>query len=193
MGIEFELKYQATAELLDAIAKDLQGTVQQFEMRTTYYDTADRQLSARRWTLRQRLENHISVCTFKTPGTDNARVEFEVQCDQILPAIPALCKLSGEPALAVLAAKGLLAICGARFHRTAVTVQLEDAVAEVALDLGVLQGGNKELPLCEVEVEWKDGNCAAVAAYGAALAERYGLKPEHQSKFRRASLLAGGN
>ena len=192
MGVEFELKYKATPEVLEQLQQALPGEATHFEMRTTYYDTADRQLSDRRWTLRQRMENDISVCTLKTPGADGARAEFEVQCDQILPAIPMLCKLSGEPALAVLAAKGLQALCGARFHRTAVTVQLEGAVAEVALDLGVLLGGNKERPLCEVEVEWKDGSAESVAAYGASLAEAYGLEPEPLSKFRRAALLAGG-
>ena len=114
-----------------------------------------------------------------------------MECQNILPAIPVLCKLSGEPALAVLAAGGLQEICGASFHRTAVTVQLDGAVAEVALDRGVLLGGGKELPLYEIEVELKSGDRAAVIAFAQELAARFDLEPESQSKFRRAMLLGG--
>ena len=193
MGIEYELKYRATAEVLEQLLQTLSGQVQHFEMRTAYYDTADGQLSARRWTLRRRMENQLSVCTLKTPGADGARSEFEVECPDILQALPILCKLSNLPELAQLTAPGVQEVCGASFHRIAVTVQLDGAVAEVALDRGVLLGGGKELPLCEVEVELKDGSEAVVSAYGADLSKRFGMEPESQSKFRRAALLAGGN
>ena len=191
MGIEFELKYKATPELLAAVAAAVEGETAHFEMRTTYYDTVHRQLSERHWTLRRRMENDRSVCTLKTPAVGGDRGEFEVECQNILPAIPVLCKLSGEPALAVLAAGGLQEICGASFHRTAVTVQLDGAVAEVALDRGVLLGGGKELPLYEIEVELKSGDRAAVIAFAQELAARFDLEPESQSKFRRAMLLGG--
>ena len=192
MGIEFELKYKATAEILDAVLASLDGSVTHYNMRTSYYDTADRDFSARHWTLRRRMENNTSVCTLKTPGADGARSEFEVECDCIEFAIPELCKLSGltEPALFV--EKGLHAICGASFHRIAVTLSLEGAVVEVALDRGLLLGGSQTLPLCELEVELKSGDKAVAIAFADSLVARFGLTPEPQSKFRRAALLAGG-
>ena len=192
MGVEFELKYKATPEVLEQLQQTLPGEAAHFEMRTTYYDTVDGQLSQRHWTLRKRMENDISVCTLKTPGSDGTRGEFEVECDLIYQAVPALCKLSGEPALAVLAAQGLQEVCGASFHRIAVTIQMDDAVAEVALDKGLLLGCGKKLPFCEVEVELKDGNPETVVAYGKSLADRFCLANESQSKFRRAFILAGG-
>ncbi len=192
MGSEFELKYKAAPEIQEALLAELSGKQQHFEMQTTYYDTPSRQLSARHWTLRQRMENSISICTLKTPGIDGVRGEFETECDEIRKAIPVLCKLSNESELAQLAASGLQEVCGARFHRTAVTVALEGAVAEVALDRGILLGGGKELPFCEIEVELKEGDRSAVIAYAALLADRFGLQPEPLSKFRRASDLAGG-
>ena len=193
MGSEFELKYRATPDALADIAKALEGTVAHFEMRTTYYDTAAKDFSARRWTLRRRLENEISVCTLKTPGANGLRGEFEVECDSIETAIAELCKLSGLEELATLASAGLQEVCSAAFHRAAVTVSLEGAVAEVALDEGLLLGGGRELPLCELEVELKDGDRKAVIAFAHSLAARFGLEPERQSKFRRALDLAGGN
>jgi len=193
MGVEFELKYKATPAILEQLQQILSGSTKHFEMRTTYYDTVHRLLSGRHWTLRRRLENGTSICTFKTPAGGGARREFEVECDDITEAVPMLCKLSGEIVLAGFASLGLQEVCGAAFHRIAITVQLEGAVAEVALDRGVLLGGGKELPFCEVEVELKSGDPAAVSAFGQQLSRRFGLEPEQQSKFRRASLLAGGN
>lgn len=191
MGIEFELKYKATPEILAAVAAAVEGETAHFEMRTTYYDTVHRLLSGRHWTLRRRIENGRSICTFKTPAGNGARREYEVECDDIMEAVSALCKLSRERVLAGFASTGLVEICGASFHRTAITVQLEGAVAEIALDQGVLLGGGKELPLCEIEVEQKSGDREQVLAFAQGLADRFGLAPEPQSKFRRAMLLGG--
>jgi len=194
MGVEFELKYRATPEVLENILGSLDAAATYFEMRTTYYDTADRALSARRWTLRRRMENGISICTLKIPAAGGARGEFEIECDNIETALPELCKLSGVTKRTALTAKGLQEVCGARFRRTAVEMLLPGgAVVEVALDQGVLLGGGKEQPFCELEVELKSGDRAEVIAFGADLATRFGLAPEPQSKFRRAAILAGGN
>ena len=76
MGSEFELKYKATPEILSAVLATLPGQVQHFEMRTTYYDTVHRLLAGRHWTLRRRIENGVSICTFKTPGADGANMDY---------------------------------------------------------------------------------------------------------------------
>lgn len=193
MSIEFELKYRATPEILAAVAKDVNGSTRRFAMATTYYDTPSGELSRRHCTLRRRMENETSVCTLKMPAGALGRAEFELECDSIEKAIPDLCKLSGFQELEDLAKAGLTEVCGARFQRLAITVDAGDSTLELALDEGVLMGGGREVPLCELEVELKSGSRQAAAAYAAALALRYGLEPEKQSKFRRASLLAGGN
>ncbi len=192
MSIEFELKYRATPEILAAVAADVKGSIRCFAMVTTYYDTPDGALSRQHCTLRRRMENEISVCTLKMPAGTLGRAEFELECDSIQAAIPELCKLSGLEELQNFAAE-LTEVCGARFDRRAITVDAGDCVLELALDQGVLMGGGREIPLCELEVELKDGSLQGAEAYARVLALRYGLQPETQSKFRRASLLAGGN
>ena len=191
MATEYELKYRATEEALAAIDAALAGNAQRYEMRTTYYDTPDRALSARYITLRRRMENEVSVCTLKAPAT-LGRAEFELNCDAIERAIPELCKLSGMPDLLPLLENGVEPVCGARFTRRARTICFEDTVLEIALDQGVLLGGGKEQPLCEVEVELKAGAPRLAAAYGLRLSLAYGLEPETQSKFKRAMALAAG-
>lgn len=192
MGIEFELKFRATETQLAEVARALTGAVCEYEMQTTYYDTPSGALSGRFYTLRRRLENDCSVCTLKYPVDEMGRGEVEVQCQDIRQALPELCRLSGIAELSAILAEGITPICGASFHRTAVTVTQPDCTVEVALDNGVLFGGGREIPLCEIEVEQKDGSREAAFAYAAQLADAHGLVLERGSKFRRALALAKG-
>ena len=192
MGLEIELKYRATPDQQRAVLKACRCVPQSISMETTYYDTVDRQLSARRITLRRRLENGVSVCTMKTPAAGNARGEWDCLRDTIEEAIPELCKLASREDLRDVLRSGVVAVCGARFTRQAVDIQTSDFTAELALDQGVLLGGGREAPLCEVELELKSGNPDAMREYMTLLAGAVGLKPERKSKFRRAMDLAGG-
>ncbi|MBQ8796607.1 MAG: CYTH domain-containing protein [Oscillospiraceae bacterium] len=189
MATEFELKYGATEDTLAAIDAAYTETPTRYQMQTTYYDTPSHALSERHITLRRRMENDISVCTLKAPAK-LGRAEFELECDSIEKALPELCKLSSiDPALL---AEGIVPVCGARFTRLARTLTVPGATVELALDNGVLLGGGKELPLCEVEVELKVGIPTAAAAFAVQLATAYGLQPESKSKFARAIALAKG-
>ncbi len=189
MGTEFELKYRADAEKIAAIRKKY-GSFQSISMETTYYDTPDRRLGKRHWTLRRRFENGTSVCTVKTPSKDGGRGEWEMECADILEAIPVLCDLGAPAPLISLTIDGVEEVCGARFTRLAKLVELEDCTVEIALDEGSLLGGGREIPLCEVEVELKSGSQEAAVAFAKALAAEFGLKPETASKFKRALDLA---
>ena len=186
MGVEFELKYGATPHQQDAIRQAYPGAEQQYRMQTTYYDTPTGTFSAKKCTLRRRLENGVSICTLKTPAGGYGRREWEVACDSIEAAVKELCKLGGPEDILSMAEEGLVPICGARFTRIAKDVTWEDAQLELALDQGVLTGGNREIPLCEVEVELKSGSQEACLAFAQMLAERFDLKIEEKSKFRRA-------
>ena len=191
MGQEFELKFSAS-EVQQIAIFAAYGPWQETKMETTYYDTPARSLSARHITLRRRMENDSSICTVKTPGADNTRGEWECECADIRDALPLLCRLGAPEYVAELAQGELHSVCGARFTRLSCAIDLGDAVVELALDKGVLLGGGRELPLCEVEAELKEGNRDTVIGFASKLAAQYGLKPEHRSKFRRASELAEG-
>lgn len=191
MGVELELKYKADEAALQSINAAFPEPGVILQMETVYYDTTDGALSARHYTLRKRLENGVSVCTLKTPAKQG-RNEWETKCDSIQDAIPVLCKLGGPEELSSLTQAGLVPVCGAKFTRIAKTVQLPDAVVELALDRGVLTGGDKALPFYEVEAELKSGSEAALMVFAQALAQRFSLKPEPKSKFRRSLDLAKG-
>ena len=192
MATEFELKYSATASQLKAIRAALPGAYDSISMETTYYDTPVHDLSARKWTLRRRFENGISVCTLKTPAGGLGRHEWEVECGFIEDAIPELCKLSSLLDLKELRANGIIPVCGARFTRLACQINIDHAVVELALDEGILFGGGRERPLAEIEVELKSGSEEAACRFAEDLAARFDLIPEEKSKFRRALALARG-
>ena len=189
MGREFELKFRSDPSKIAAI-KEKYGDFTTISMETTYYDTLDRKLSQRRCTLRRRMENEISVCTFKCPHKDGGRGEWEVEAADIEEGITKLCRAGADPELMQIAAKGLVEVCGARFTRLAAPLEVPGALVELALDQGVLLGGGKELPFAEVEVELKTGTDEAAIAFAREFAAKFDLQPEAKSKFARAMALA---
>ena len=191
MGREFELKYAATPAAQQAI-RDAFGQFHPIQMETTYFDTPDGALSARHVTLRLRKENENRVCTMKTPLPDGSRGEWECHAGDIDSGVATLRALGAPAELCDIAGSGLVAVCGARFTRLAAEIPTADGMAELAIDSGILLGGGKEVPLCEVELEHKTGSDRSTIQLAAAIANRFGLIPEKKSKFRRALDLAKG-
>ena len=185
MGREFELKYRADAEKIAAIREKF-GEFTPISMETSYYDTQDLKLGFHHWTLRRRLENGVSVCTFKKPLEDGSRGEWEVECDSIMTGILKLCQNGAPVELMRATAGGVMQTCGAKFTRLAAALELPGCTVELALDQGVLLGRNRELPFAEVEVELKAGSDHAAVAFAEGLAKEFGLTPEPKSKVQRA-------
>ena len=192
MGKEYELKFTAAPPDLAAVYTAYPGQWQTLHMQTVYYDTPGRTLSALRYTLRKRMENGLPICTLKTPGSNGSRGEWEVSCGSNEDAVPMLCKLLGSDELRLLTQAGLVPVCGAEFTRQAKEIVWQDSLLELALDEGILTGGNQTVPLCEIEVELKSGDPLAANAFATMLAETYHLTPEERSKFQRALSLSKG-
>ena len=191
MGREFELKYQAAPAQFAALKADFPD-LHPITMETTYYDTFDGKMGNYHWTFRRRMENGKSVCALKTPGEDGGTGEWEVEETSIIMSVPKLVKAGAPWLLAEFTVSGVVPVCGAAFTRLAGLVEFQGAQLEIALDEGVLTGGGRKMPLMEVEVELKSGEDAAAIAFGAQLAEKYGLTPGGASKYRRALGLARG-
>lgn len=189
MGREYELKFAAT-KMDHAVLQKRYNHLSPITMETRYYDTATGDLGKLRWTLRCRAENGVSVCALKTPGEGFGHGEWEVRCGNIEDAIAPLCEKGAPKELAVFAGAGLTEVCGARFTRLAGLIDAPSCTVELALDEGILLGGGREAPLCEIEVELKSGSEDAAAAFAMELAQELGLCPETRSKIARALALA---
>ena len=189
MGREFELKFRADSDTIAAIREKYRDFTP-ITMETSYYDTQDLKLAMHQWTLRRRMENHVSVCTFKRPRDDGSRAEWEVEAASIMEGVMKLCQAGADWELMRITAGGLMETCGARFTRLAAPLEIPGGRVELALDQGVLLGRGKELPFAEVEVELKEGADQAAIAFAQALAEEFQLEKEPKSKFVRAMTLA---
>ena len=189
MGREFELKFRADGEKIAAIREKYRDFTP-ITMETSYYDTQDLKLAIHQWTLRRRMENDVSVCTFKRPREDGSRGEWEVEAASIMEGVMKLCQAGADWELMRIASGGLMETCGTRFTRLAATLEIPGGKVELALDQGVLLGRGKELPFAEVEVELKEGDDEVACAFAKALAEEFGLTQEPRSKFVRAMTLA---
>lgn len=195
MGTELEWKLSVPAPgLLDEILawEELQSRMEesprQYHMRTDYYDSEDRRFSAHKITLRRRMENERSVLCVKAPleGQDrHLRGEWELEGEDLEAALPRFAAL-GAPAL-LLEPGRLLCLWRADFIRRAALLRFEDgSAAELALDRGTLFGPNASAPLCELELELKQGRPDAALAFCEALRARFGLTPQEKSKYARA-------
>lgn len=195
MAMELEMKLAVgDLQLLDCllcddvVRKKMTDGFSYIKMETTYFDTEELALSGRKQTLRVRKENERSVVTFKTPGEGYARGEWECEGDVLEEALPELVKQGAPAELAELS--DLIPVCSAQFTRILAHLQLEDGtVCELCGDIGNLLGGGRAEPLCELELELKDGSADTMLAYGRMLMERYHLSEEPKSKFARAMAL----
>lgn len=166
-------------------------------MRSTYYDTADGQLSRRKWTLRLRDEGGSLVAAFKTANmSDDAgfftRNEWQCVADNMEDAIPMLIDQGAPRELKnILKGKPLVATCGAEFDRKSVCLFLDEGVRiEIAGDLGYLFGGDHRAPICELELELLYGDVGSLPPLCSQLMAEYGLVEEQRSKYQRAKALA---
>ena len=200
MGLELEIKLAVNdLQLLDCILCDarvrekMKGPFSYVPMQTTYFDTADQQLSQRRWMLRVRAEGETSVITMKTAANGYERGEWSVAADFLDEAIGPLVAQGAPEELEEIAKSELIPVCGAKFTRILANLEFPDGSrCELAGDVGDLMGAGRYEPLCELELELKDGSAGAMLAFAGELKAAYGLTEESRSKFARARALAAG-
>lgn len=197
MGQELEFKLAVADEaqlsviLSDCTIAALCGPWKETIMKTTYYDTPSRALSARRWMLRCRSEGGTGVVCLKTPLEGRLRGEWEYPADGVDDSVLRALVRSGAPeTLPALCAEGLVPVCGAAFLRRAAMLHFPDgSAAELAGDCGILRGSSQERPFAEIELELYEGAPDAAQALAEALCRCYGLHEEPLSKFARARQL----
>ena len=191
MGIEYEFKFKADRSVLMAMNAAFPQKAKEISMETVYYDTPSGALSARRYTLRRRLENGVSVCTLKAPAGD-ARGEWETENVFIENAIAELVADGAPEELKKMVQEGIYPVCGAKFTRLTKMIVQEKFAVELVLDHGYLFGGGQKEPLCEVELELKSGDKEIFDCYVQGVAKKFSLEEEKRSKFARALALYKG-
>lgn len=198
--MEQEFKWDATPELQDAVlfwalGRDASGA-NVIEMDARYYDTADGRLAADKTALRIRRENQSSVCCMKLRGAEagenglHEHEEYECPASCVAEGLVNLPDAGAPRELCErLRTLTLIETCRISFTRYAVLLRSGTAAAELALDRGQMAASGRIAPLCEIELELKEGSAEDFRALGKALAEEFALKAQPLSKLARAKAL----
>jgi len=193
MPYEIELKFAITQT---EIAKlDQHPLVQQYlqqkfllKLHNTYFDTSDLSLKQKNYALRiRKYDDHI-LQTLKTDQKINNELhqrqewEVEIENEQIDPD-----KFSPEiqkwlkPLLSQLKP-----IFTTDFVRQIWLLKLKDqTMIELALDQGKIRADDHALPICEIELELKQGGLESLLEFARILQQDIKLMPEKASKAER--------
>ncbi|WP_454256485.1 CYTH domain-containing protein [Pseudomonas sp. Marseille-Q8238] len=199
MNKETEIKLRASRETLAALRdhpllkKRNKSGWSQHELFNQYFDTDDRQLSAARVALRLRRDGEQVIQTLKSRGQSVAGLSERNEWDWYLPKAKLdLKKLTNDcwPAsLAELDKKQLKPIFTTDFVRQKAEIAWgrgkAKVVIEAALDLGKVIAGEGEEEICELELELREGDPAALLELAAELAADLPLMPCDISKAER--------
>jgi len=169
-------------------------------LHTTYFDTVDQHLRQRKAALRlRRIGNAANpqwLQTLKTSAADDSalsrRGEWETTVPSAALSLPALNSTPWTHMDPQGHLFGSLAPCFVTdFERTSWLLTRPDgSVVELALDIGHIDANGRQAPICEIELELKSGQAAALFEVAHLIASTLAVLPANQSKAERGFLLA---
>ncbi|OOF38661.1 CYTH domain-containing protein [Rodentibacter mrazii] len=163
MNNEIELKLVVSPETFNLLEQHLKQfnplEYKRFFLGNTYYDYPDRFLAKQKVGLRIRQEDQHLTLTLKTDGRVvgglHERPEYNLPLqEKETPTNEQLRKLYD---LEQLPNAPLNAIFSTDFNRTLWLIAFRDSKIEVAFDLGEIVSGDHSQPICEIELELKEG------------------------------------
>ncbi|HEV3429022.1 MAG TPA: CYTH domain-containing protein [Paraburkholderia sp.] len=208
MGIEREIKLALPQDQVDAALRFFEARAgvagHAIRLENIYFDTPELALARAKSALRLRRAPQGWLQTFKTVGVAqnglHARHEWEMpvagealEVDKLLHE----CDEAGVSTALSAAAANLIPLFRTDFTRTLWTLTHEGTQIEAAVDQGEVtadvNGQTRRAPICEIELELKDGDEAALHSLAAELAKVLpGLAPDDISKAQRGYKLREG-
>jgi inorganic triphosphatase YgiF len=199
MAKETEIKLRASPEILAALRnhpllkKRNKSGWQEHELRNQYFDTPQRDLSAAGVALRLRRDGEQVIQTLKSRGSSVAGLSERNEWDWYLSAAQLdLSLLDAEcwpPSLKDLDKNLLAPVFTTDFHREKAEIAWGRGkgrvVLEAALDLGSICTGERQEPICELELELREGSPSGLLELAIELATDLPLMPCDISKAER--------
>lgn len=154
-----------------------------------YYDTAQRDLRSRSFSLRSRKEGDEFVLTLKFKGELidglSVRKEIEEPCSGFISSVSDLPE--GEikqHILSVLTVETpLLPRVEVKMQRTAHYLEIDGTVIELVSDSGTIKGpSGRQVELYEIELELKKGEIKPMIELGKKLETKFNLTPSTMTK-----------
>lgn len=199
MPKETELKLRASPETLAALRehpllkKRNKSGWQTRELLNQYFDTPERALAEARVALRLRRDGDTVIQTLKCRGTSVAglseRNEHEWQLDKVKLDLKKLDDSCWPAQLADLDKKTIKPLFTTDFTREYAEIAWgrgkAKVVIEAALDQGFVIAGKRKEAICELELELREGEPAALLELAAKLTTSVALMPCDISKAER--------
>ncbi|MDX3899188.1 MAG: CHAD domain-containing protein [Sphingobium sp.] len=160
MPTEVELKLELDSPAADFLEASplLEGKTSRADQRAIYFDTADHLLFRHGLSLRIRRTGRKRIQTIKADGGASAglfdRREWEMPVTSDAP-VPD--DRSPIPALLAEAGASVGPIFEVRVQRRSGLIEQEDARIELVVDRGAIMVGERQAPVCEIELELKSG------------------------------------
>ena len=199
MQKETEIKLRVSRETLIALRehpllkKRNKSGWERLELFNQYFDTPERELAHAKVALRLRRDGDAIIQTLKTRGQSVAGLSERNEYNWDVPKAKLdLKKLDGEcwpEQLADLDKKTIKPLFTTDFVREKAEIAWgrgkSKVVIEAALDLGNVIVGKQKEEICELELELREGEPAALLELAAELAEKLALMPCDISKAER--------
>lgn len=200
--MEIELKY--TIEDAEAVKKIFadpyiemikdKQTEEDIDMHAVYFDTEDKRLYREGIAFRVRKEGEMLQATLKWNGSSEGgmhkREEINVPVDDEAklhtPDVDIfeqseMCEVMKK----IVGGRTLVPMMDVNFIRHQVRIDTGKSISELSIDKGEVKCGGKSAPILELEIELFSGDEEDMKSLGAELAEKFGLKAENTSKFKR--------
>jgi inorganic triphosphatase YgiF len=199
---EIEVKLEAgTPGVLAAVLKDdflrpfRTGEVVRKELDAFYMDTRDLRLAAVRTAYRCRREGNVWKATLKRGKQVkygvHVRDEWEVKIEKPIPDFSVFDDAGlGNFLAGVTGGRPLVVLFEVRVERDVLNLLLPDGtVIELAADTGEIICHDLREPICEIELELKEGKSEGLIRLMEEFKKRFPLEPGNQSKFARGMKL----
>jgi inorganic triphosphatase YgiF len=160
---------------------------------SVYFDTKKLKLHNNSLSLRVRRIGSRRVQTIKKENGASAGLFDRNEWEHEIGAKQHDLDAAGDTALAPLVSnklrRGLRPVFATRVHRKVVQIRSGDSEVELSIDRGKIEAGRKSSPLCELELELKQGDAADLFKLAKALAEEVPVQLAVRSKAERGYAL----
>lgn len=169
---------------------------QQTDMKAVYFDTPDGYMQKHKIAYRIRQENKNIVATYKSGNVNKEGVFIRVEVNKNVKSLtPNVSVFADEPSvwpvLKELENACFIAIVRTDFTRESILLRMGGSLIEAAVDIGSVWGKNAHLPICEVELELKEGDEEKLIELKNMLQDEFALVPSGISKYHQGLILAG--
>jgi inorganic triphosphatase YgiF len=194
-SLEIELKFKIEPAVLGRLLShpSLQGAERVARLRSVYFDTVSHDLRRCGLGLRVRDDGEGFVQTVKRQagpgGVSRGEWEAKVSVGHIDPTA-----LAETPVEDILRGRAntLTPIFTTVVDRKIRTLRRRGAIVEAAFDHGTVSSGDRTQPICELELELKSGDQAALFRLGRRLVSDLSVCLSFESKAERGYRLVGG-